>query len=96
MLSIPVISRGNTNHLVLGRTGRFGFFPRFNISEQVRKFHMYVTGLTGRGKSKFMQNLIVQDIRSGRGCAVIDPHGDLAKDVRVRSLAQALSTKAGC
>lgn len=81
MLSIPVISRGNQNHLVLGRTGRFGFFPRFNISEQVRQFHMYVTGLTGRGKSKFMQNLIVQDILAGRGCAVIDPHGDLAKDV---------------
>jgi hypothetical protein len=81
MLSVPFISRGKSNHLVLGRTGRYGFFPRFNISEQVRRFHMYVTGLTGRGKSKFMQNLIVQDIQSGRGCAVIDPHGDLAKDV---------------
>jgi hypothetical protein len=81
MLSIPVFSRRNPNRLVLGRTGRLGFFPRFNISEQVRRFHMYVTGLTGRGKSKFMQNLLVQDILAGRGCAVIDPHGDLAKDV---------------
>lgn len=81
MLSIPVFSRKDPNTLVLGRTGHFGFFPKFTISEQVRRFHMYVTGLTGRGKSKFMQNLIVQDIQSGRGCAVIDPHGDLAKDV---------------
>ena len=81
MLSVPFLSGGNQNHLVLGRTGRLGFFPRFNISEKVRRFHMYVTGLTGRGKSKFMQNLIVQDVLAGRGCAVIDPHGDLAKDV---------------
>ena len=46
---------------------------------------MYVTGLTGRGKSKFLQNCLVQDILAGRGCAVVDPHGDLAKDV-LRSL----------
>jgi len=42
---------------------------------------MYVVGLTGRGKSKFLQNCLVQDILASRGCAVIDPHGDLAKDV---------------
>jgi hypothetical protein len=46
---------------------------------------MYVTGLTGRGKSKFLQNCLIQDIIAGRGCAVVDPHGDLAKDV-LRSL----------
>lgn len=42
---------------------------------------MYVVGLTGRGKSKFLENCIVQDILAGRGCAVVDPHGDLARDV---------------
>src|SRR4030066_1572783 len=78
----PILLKSRTtNKLVLGRTGRFDFFPRFSISEQVRQFHMYVVGLTGRGKSKFLQNCLVQDITAGRGCAVIDPHGDLAKDV---------------
>jgi len=66
---------------VLGRTGRFSFFPRFTINHQVRKFHTYIVGLTGRGKSKLLQNLLVQDILAGRGCAIVDPHGDLAKDV---------------
>ena len=75
----------NSDDLVLGRTGRSRFFPRFRISTKVRKFHSYVVGLTGRGKSKFLQNCLVQDIMSGRGCAVVDPHGDLAKDV-LRSL----------
>jgi hypothetical protein len=67
--------------LVLGRTGRYGIFPKFRVSPQVRKLHTYVVGLTGRGKSKFLQNCIVQDVLAKRGCAVVDPHGDLAKDV---------------
>lgn len=69
------------DHLTLGRIGPFGFFPKFSISPNVRNFHTYVVGLTGRGKSKFLQNCVAQDILAGKGCAVIDPHGDLAKDV---------------
>jgi hypothetical protein len=78
-------SKQKDDNLVLGRTGRSRYFPKFTISSKVRKFHSYVTGLTGRGKSKFLQNCLVQDIIAGRGCAVVDPHGDLAKDV-LRSL----------
>lgn len=70
---------------MLGHTGKSRYHPKFTISPQVRKYHSYVTGLTGRGKSKFLQNCLVQDIQAGRGCAVVDPHGDLAKDV-LRSL----------
>ena len=69
------------DELILGRTGKYSFFPRFSINHDVRKFHTYVVGLTGRGKSKLLQHLLVQDILAGRGCAIIDPHGDLAKDV---------------
>ena len=79
---------GRKQNLVLGRTGRFPFYPKFTISPQVRNFHSYVVGLTGRGKSKFLQSCILQDIKANRGCAVIDPHGDLAKDV-IQSLISA-------
>lgn len=71
--------------LTLGRVGRYKFFPKFSISSKVRQYHSYVVGLTGSGKSRFLQNCILQDIRCGRGCAVIDPHGDLARDI-IRSL----------
>ena len=74
-------NQNKTNDLVLGRIGPYNIFPRFKISQKTRRFHSYVVGLTGRGKSKFLQNCIVQDILAGRGCAVVDPHGDLAKDV---------------
>src|SRR5258706_14192911 len=81
MLTLSKILGRRSDDLLLGRTGRYSFFPKFHISAQSRKFHTYVVGLTGRGKSKFLQNCLVQDIMAGRGCAVIDPHGDLAKDV---------------
>ena len=85
MFQLPAIQRQPNDDLVLGRGGPSRLSTKFIISSKVRKFHTYVVGLTGRGKSKFLQNCLIQDILAGRGCAVIDPHGDLAKDV-LRSL----------
>jgi len=42
---------------------------------------MYIIGKTGTGKSEFLKLMIMQDIKSGHGIAVIDPHGDLIEDV---------------
>jgi hypothetical protein len=39
--------------------------------------HLYVIGQTGTGKSVFLESLIKQDIRNGKGLCVVDPHGDL-------------------
>lgn len=88
MLPLPNFFRKPDGEITLGRYGKYRFFPKFKVNHDVRKFHTYVVGLTGRGKSKFLQNCLVQDILAGRGCAVIDPHGDLAKDV-LRSLISA-------
>lgn len=51
----------------------------FGIRERDRLFHMYAIGKTGAGKSTLLESLALQDIREGRGLAVIDPHGDLAE-----------------
>ncbi len=42
--------------------------------------HFYVIGQTGTGKSNLLREMIRQDIQSGQGVAVIDPHGDLIED----------------
>lgn len=42
---------------------------------------MYVVGKTGKGKSKFLQHCLFQDVVTGRGCGVIDPHADLISDL---------------
>lgn len=54
---------------------------RFGIREEDRFSHVYVIGKTGTGKSTLLENMIVQDIRLGRGVALIDPHGDLVSRV---------------
>jgi energy-coupling factor transporter ATP-binding protein EcfA2 len=51
----------------------------FGIHQRDRLFHMYTIGKTGAGKSTLLESLALQDIREGRGLAVIDPHGDLAE-----------------
>ncbi len=66
------------------------FFAQTNFRNQMRRFgiktddrrrHMYLIGKTGMGKSTVLENMIVEDIRDGKGVAVVDPHGDLAEKV---------------
>lgn len=54
---------------------------KFGIKTDDRRRHMYVIGKTGMGKSTLLENMIIEDIRAGRGVAVVDPHGDLAEKV---------------
>jgi hypothetical protein len=53
----------------------FGF-RRFD-----RRRHLYALGKSGNGKSCFLQLLVKADIDNGFGCAVLDPHGDLADEI---------------
>jgi len=46
-----------------------------------RSGHISITGKSGTGKSNLMHHLIHQDIASGKGVALIDPHGQLVADV---------------
>ena len=53
----------------------------FGIRQKDRLSHLYIIGKTGTGKSTLMKNILLQDIRAGRGCALFDPHGDLVEEV---------------
>lgn len=54
---------------------------KFGIKTDDRRRHMYVIGKTGMGKSTLLENMIIQDIQSGKGVCVIDPHGDLVEKI---------------
>jgi CxxC-x17-CxxC domain-containing protein len=54
---------------------------KFGIKVDDRRRHMYFLGKTGMGKTTTLENLIIGDIRAGRGVAVIDPHGDLVEKI---------------
>lgn len=49
----------------------------FGIKDEDRRRHMYVIGKSGTGKSTLLGNMVVNDMKHGKGIAVIDPHGDL-------------------
>lgn len=51
------------------------------LKSEDRFRHFYVIWQTGTGKSSIMQVMWRQDLRNGNGMAVIDPHGDLVKDL---------------
>ncbi|PJA41439.1 hypothetical protein CO178_00165, partial [candidate division WWE3 bacterium CG_4_9_14_3_um_filter_34_6] len=48
----------------------------FGIKSKDRLRHVYIVGKTGTGKSSFIDNMAIEDIRKGHGVAVLDPHGD--------------------
>ena len=61
----------------LGKRDAFG--DEFLLTENDRARHIYAIGRTGTGKSTLLRSLALQDIHTGRGVCVIDPHGDNAE-----------------
>jgi len=54
---------------------------KFGIKVEDLSRHMYIIGKTGMGKTVMLQNMAVQDILSGRGVGIIDPHGEFSEGV---------------
>ncbi len=55
----------------------------FGIKQTDRLSHMHIIGRTGTGKSTLLETLVLQDILAGRGCALVDPHGDLVEHIAI-------------
>jgi hypothetical protein len=51
----------------------------FGINDKDRRRHLWTIGKTGTGKSTLIANMAIDDLKKGRGLAVIDPHGDLCE-----------------
>jgi DNA helicase HerA-like ATPase len=78
------------NHVLMIESNGVSFFAKttartalvpFGIKQQDRLSHMYAIGKTGVGKTTLLETLILQDITAGRGCALIDPHGDFVERI---------------
>ncbi len=62
---------------VLGQAVFRGQKTVFGIRPDDRFRHFYAIGKTGMGKSTLLLNMVYSDVQTGKGLAVIDPHGDL-------------------
>ncbi|WP_247683698.1 type IV secretory system conjugative DNA transfer family protein [Micromonospora sp. D93] len=67
--SVKVLGRSQIGHHSIGLT----------VTDA--RQHVHVVGKTGVGKSTLLLNMILGDIKSGRGTVVIDPRGDLITDI---------------
>ncbi|KKQ74229.1 MAG: hypothetical protein US94_C0010G0005 [Berkelbacteria bacterium GW2011_GWB1_38_5] len=78
--NLPVKENVPENELtIFGKTDYRHITHEFGIKIPDRRYHMYAIGKTGTGKSTMLENMIIDDIREGRGVAVVDPHGDLIR-----------------
>lgn len=74
---VNIVSEG----VLLGLNNYRGIRTEVKIGRDDRRRHMYIIGRTGTGKSEFIKNLALQDIKNGEGLAVVDPHGDLVEAI---------------
>jgi hypothetical protein len=68
-------------NLEIGKVENNLFEEMMRIPGSMRSTHMYIVGASGTGKSSLLKNLLIQDVQSGMGLCVIDPHGDLINDL---------------
>lgn len=77
--SAPAPAQIPTSGLYLGKSVYRGLSRDIYIGDKDRARHMYIIGKTGVGKSEFMMDMVLQDIRAGKGVCFIDPHDTVEK-----------------
>lgn len=50
------------------------------LPDSLRSRHLYVIGKSGSGKTTLLRNLILQDLDTGRGLAVLAPEAEMLRD----------------
>lgn len=70
---------GRSLRLVLGTTVDSG--EQVILRDREAGAHQHVMGVTGAGKSKLLASLFVQLLNQGVGVGLLDPHGDLCRDI---------------
>lgn len=74
--------------IVLGANTYHGRLRPVELADDDRVTHVNIIGRTRVGKSTLMHHMVHQDIRAGKALAVIDPHGDLVKEILACSIPQ--------
>ena len=75
------LSAAENANILLGKNHFFGFEQDVVIPEDTRRQHTYIIGQTGTGKTTLMKTMILSDMKAGNGLAVIDPHGELYREL---------------
>jgi len=77
----PAPAEVPTEGMLLGQATYRGIRRPVAISDDDRRRHIYIIGATGTGKTELLKEMIMQDIKSGKGLCYMDPHGDSVQDI---------------
>lgn len=78
---IEAISQEENTSVSVGKTDTG---KMITLSQEVRPQGVYIIGNNGTGKSALIENLIVSDLEQGIGICLLDPYGDLTKNIIAR------------
>ncbi len=70
-----------TEGTLIGVNRARGMENKVFILPEDRMRHFYAIGQTGTGKTTLLKNMIIQDIKSGAGVCMIDPHGSDIQEI---------------
>jgi hypothetical protein len=77
----PAPAQIPTEGQFLGVSNYRGLKKEVYLGNEDRMRHVYIIGKTGTGKSELLKDIILQDIREGKGLCFMDPHGDAIDDI---------------
>lgn len=80
-VAMPIALRGQRAGLCLGVNTVAGQQERVYLTDEDRATHCLLVGKSGTGKSNSLHHYIHQDIQRGFGVMVVDPHGELVRDI---------------
>jgi len=80
----PAEAASESRSIFLGVNEHEGDESDVLLSPLQRLQHVHCIGPTGTGKSTLLLSMITQDLESGQGFALLDPHGDLIDKVLAR------------
>lgn len=66
---------------LIGESAFRGEQKKIYITDEDRRRHIYVIGQTGVGKTNFINFMAIDDIKKGKGVAVLDPHGEFVEAI---------------
>lgn len=75
----PAPAQIPTSGLFIGKSSYRGVEKPVYINDEDRRRHLYIIGKTGTGKSELLKELVLQDIKAGKGVCFIDPHDAIEK-----------------
>jgi len=82
-LPSPLSMKKSTTNLdvILGANQYGGEVTPIGLTLAQRQKHVYVIGKTGMGKTTLLTSAIFQDMVNGKGLCLLDPHGDMVKQL---------------